>query len=100
MQLNREQIIKALEYFHQRILNTNLAEKVTESEMMAIIDALSLIKELTGEKSKASEVAREIFKEFERLMENNEVYFRQTDEMREEFAKLKKKYTESEKDEC
>ena len=39
-------------------------------------------------------VAREIFKEFERLMENNEVWFGQTDEMREEFAKLKKKYTE------
>jgi hypothetical protein len=37
---------------------------------------------------------KKIFKEFERLMENNEVWFRQTDEMREEFAKLKKKYTE------
>ena len=39
-----------------------------------------------------SEVEK-IFKEFERLMENNEVWFRQTDEIREEFAKLKKKYT-------
>ena len=39
-------------------------------------------------------VAREIFEEFERLMENNEVWFGQTDEMREEFAELKKKYTE------
>ena len=47
------------------------------------------------EKAK-QEVAREIFEEFERLMENNEVYFCQTDEMREEFAKLKKKYTEGE----
>jgi hypothetical protein len=41
-----------------------------------------------------AEVAREIFEEIERLMENNEVYFRQTDEMQEEFAELKKKYTE------
>ena len=39
---------------------------------------------------------KKIFKEFERLMENNEVWFRQTDEIREEFAELKKKYTESE----
>lgn len=44
-------------------------------------------------KAKA-DTAREIFKEFDRLMENNEVYFHQTDEMREEFAKIKKKYTE------
>ena len=49
MELNREQIIKALECFHQRILKTNLAEKVTESEIMAVINALSLIKELTEE---------------------------------------------------
>lgn len=41
-----------------------------------------------------SEVEK-IFKEFERLMENNEVWFRQTDEIREEFAELKKKYTEN-----
>lgn len=40
-----------------------------------------------------TEVAREIFGEIERLMENNEVYFRQTDEMQEAFAKLKKKNT-------
>ena len=50
MELNREQIIKALECCHHRILNTKLAEKVTESEMMAIINAISLIKELTEEK--------------------------------------------------
>ena len=41
-----------------------------------------------------ADTAREIFKEFDRLMENNEVYFHQTDEMREEFSKIKKKYTE------
>lgn len=45
-------------------------------------------------KETRQKVAREIFEEIERLMENNEVYFRQTDEMQEEFAELKKKYTE------
>lgn len=49
MELKREQIIKDLERFHHRILNSKLAEKVTEGEIMAIIDALSLIKELTEE---------------------------------------------------
>lgn len=43
MELNAEQIKKALECFHQRILNTDLAEKVTEGEMMSIINALALI---------------------------------------------------------
>ena len=43
-----------------------------------------------------AEVVGKIFDEMERLMENNEVWFRQTDEMREEFAELKKKYTEGE----
>lgn len=47
MELNRERIIKALECFHQRILNTDLAKKITESEMMAVLDAIALINELT-----------------------------------------------------
>lgn len=46
-ELNQEEIIKALECLHQRILSTRLAEKITEAEMMAIIDALALIKELS-----------------------------------------------------
>jgi regulator of replication initiation timing len=49
MELNRENIIKALDCFHSRILNSNLAEKVTENEIMAVINALSLINELTEE---------------------------------------------------
>lgn len=44
-ELNRELIIKALECFHLRILNTKLAEKITETEIMAIINALTLIKD-------------------------------------------------------
>ena len=52
MELNAEQIKKALECFHHRILNTKLAEKVTESEMMAIIDALALIDKLTVERDR------------------------------------------------
>lgn len=49
MELNREQIVKALDAFHNRILSGKLAEKVTESEMMAVVDALALIRELTEE---------------------------------------------------
>lgn len=45
MELNRAQIIKALDCFHQRILRTGLAEKVTEADMMAIVDAITLIRE-------------------------------------------------------
>lgn len=52
-----------------------------------------LNKQPTADVVPKSEV-KKIFKEFERLMENNEVWFRQTDEIREEFAELKKKYTE------
>ena len=49
MELNAEQIIESLEFFHHRILHTSLAKKIYEAEIMAIVDALSLIKELTEE---------------------------------------------------
>lgn len=57
MELNREQIVKALECFHQRILKTGLAEKVTEADMMAIVDALALIRELSEKLNTAREDA-------------------------------------------
>ena len=56
MELKREEIIKALECFHHRILNSKLAEKVTEGEMMAVVDALSLINELTEENERLKSV--------------------------------------------
>ena len=37
------EIIKALEKFHHRILKTNLSYHIFESEMMAVINALDLI---------------------------------------------------------
>lgn len=46
MELDMEQIVKTLECFHHRILNSDLAEKITEQEMMAIIDAIALIRNL------------------------------------------------------
>ena len=49
MELKRDEIVKALDCFRHRILHSKLAEKVTESEMMSIIDAIDLIKELTEE---------------------------------------------------
>ena len=60
--MDREQIIKALECFHARILNTKLAEKVTESEMMAVINAITAIKELTEEKAALIEEMALLFK--------------------------------------
>ena len=54
--LNAEQVKKALDQFHHRILNTNLAEKITESEMMAIIDALALI---NSQEQRIGELAEE-----------------------------------------
>ena len=67
MELNREQIVKALDAFHNRILSGKLAEKVTESEMMAVVDALALIRELTDEVAKAK--ADTVRKMQERLKE-------------------------------
>lgn len=49
MELNRDRIVKELEYFHQRILDTDLAKNIYEAEITAIIDALALIRELTEE---------------------------------------------------
>ena len=49
MELNREQIINGLGRFHQRILDSNLAEQIYYEEMMALIDAIALIKELVKE---------------------------------------------------
>ena len=54
MELNRQNIIRELEKFHNRILNGSLAEKITEREIITIINAATLliedekiIKELT-----------------------------------------------------
>ena len=58
-------------------------------------DAMDLIEETPSSDVVPKSEVEKIFKEFERLMENNEVWFRQTDEIREEFAELKKKYTEA-----
>lgn len=47
--MTREQIIKALECFHIRVLETKLAEQIYEEEIQAIISAIALIRELTDE---------------------------------------------------
>lgn len=75
-------------------LDVLAADVVPKSEVEELKKAYANYEETTGLKQAKTEVAREIFEEIERLMENNEVYFRQTDEMQEEFAELKKKYTE------
>lgn len=43
--MERTEIIKALECFRHRILTSKLAEKVTEDEITAIINAIIIIKE-------------------------------------------------------
>ena len=47
--LTDNEIVKALECFRHRILNSRLAEKITEREMMSIINALDLINRLQAE---------------------------------------------------
>lgn len=56
MELNRDKIVRELDNFHHRVLNSKLAEKITEREIIAIINAAALliedekkIKELTEE---------------------------------------------------
>ena len=61
---------------------------------LGLKSAISFAETLTTADVVPKSEVKKIFKEFERLMENNEVWFGQTDEMREEFAELKKKYTE------
>ena len=80
--------VKVLEMINQE----PTADVVPKSEVDRVYYNLQAVLEERAETKQ--EVAREIFEEIERLMENNEVYFRQTDEMQEEFAELKKKYTE------
>ena len=60
--------------------------------ILGLNSAISFAETLSSEDVVPKSEVEKIFKEFERLMENNEVWFRQTDEIREEFAKLKKKY--------
>jgi hypothetical protein len=64
----------------KHILNCYALQYGTVTEQQAVIDKAN------------QKFASEIFAEIERLMENNEVWFRQTDEIREDFSKLKKKY--------
>ena len=63
MELNRDTIIKDLDCFHQRILSTELASKVYASEILAVIDAIALIKELTGETERLKEAMNNAHKE-------------------------------------
>jgi Asp-tRNA(Asn)/Glu-tRNA(Gln) amidotransferase C subunit len=70
--LNAEQVKRGLECFHLRILNTNLAEKITESEIMAIINALALI---TSQEQRI----KELTEENEKLLTALANYDRQTD---------------------
>lgn len=43
MELNREKIVRELDSFHHRVLNSKLAERMTERDIMAIINAAALI---------------------------------------------------------
>lgn len=62
MEINRERTIRELEKFHNRILNSSLAEKITEREITTVINAATLL--IEDEK---------IIKELEeRLLKGNE----------------------------
>lgn len=63
MGLNRDQIVEALSAFHNHILSSKLSEEVTESEMMAVVDAVTLIRDLDKELFEAHTKNVELLKE-------------------------------------
>jgi hypothetical protein len=71
MEFDTEQIIKALECFHSRILNSNLAEKITEGEIMSIINALVLIKELTEENERLNRIIESYMLQYGTAVDKN-----------------------------
>ena len=63
---NRDKVIRELDAFHHRVLNSKLAEKITEKEIMAIINAASILIE---DEKKIKELAdKKIVKQFENLI--------------------------------
>jgi hypothetical protein len=60
MELDRQKIVRELDSFHHHVLNSKLAERITEREIMAIINAAALIIE-DGKR------IEELIKENERL---------------------------------
>lgn len=55
MEFNRKKVIRELDALHHRILNSKLAEKITEKEILAIINAASFLIE-DGKKIKELKV--------------------------------------------
>ena len=72
-------------------LEVRLSEEFPEGYDFALCEAYETERDRLIRNTKA-EVARGIFEEIEKVLTDNEVYFRQTDEMREAFYELKKKY--------
>ena len=52
MELNREQILHDLHFFHKRMLDTKLGWHIYEREAMAVVNAQKLIEELAEENKK------------------------------------------------
>ena len=78
-------------------LEVKLSEELPEGYDFALCEAYETERERLIRNAKA-EIAREIFAEIEKVLTDNEVYFHQTDEMREAFYELKKKYTGEQND--
>lgn len=57
MGLDRQKIVRELDNFHHRVLNSKLAERITEREIMAIINAAALIIE---DEKKIEELTRKL----------------------------------------
>lgn len=76
MELDRQRILRELSAFHNHILNSKLAERITEKEIMVVIHAAKLliederkIKELTQELNRRQTAYNELYEymESERL---------------------------------
>lgn len=92
--LTDSEIVKALECFRHRILNSRLAEKVTGREMMSIVNALDLINRLQAENEKNENIIRLADKtietanaEIERLQNRVDEYNIQVVNQREQIEK-------------
>ena len=86
MEMNTEQIIKALECFWHRILTSKLAEKVTEDEITAIINAVIIIKEQQKELTFCYDKLTELEKECLGLSLHNITLKKENKYLRESLA--------------
>ena len=90
MELNRERIVRELDNFHHRALNSKLAERITEREIMAIINAANLLIE---DEKKIKKLTEELAHQ---EIAYNELYELTTEEIKDLYEKIRELTAENE----